>query len=401
MGKKYLDDIGLAYFFNKLKSIFITREEVEEETSLVGSGNGTAIVSNGVMVEALTVYGKSVQDSTPTPNEPVPIEVVEGRNLFGTPIGGWLVGTPTTNSYLDGLDGSGGTLFVAEIPPNTTFTISAKLYTGMNRFRITLFDADPRSGAQFTTGHFSQIVNINNPATDQTRTFSSGDFTWVVLGLSTSGYALNLNAQAQLEFGSEATQYVAPGAIGLIVGDTATSINLQGNVLASLPDGTRDVLTVDSVGHCVLTKNTYTAVFDGDDNWVYQSSGTRFYITPPVPFNKGNLTAFMCNQLTYVTNTSIARVDGIVLSGNGNLFISIDATHPEIDTTAELNTYFTSSPLVVIYQRKTPLQIDLGYIDLPTIPDGATISVSASITPVIDVSWWTAFAEPAFAGPIQ
>lgn len=289
------------------------------------SGSGTAVASNGAVLESVVVYGQSVQDGTPTPSEPVPIEVIEPHNLFGAPIAGWLVGTTTTYSYIDGLGGSGGTVFVAEIPPNTTFTISAKLYTGMNRFRITLFDADPRSGAQFEVGHFSQIVNTSNPATDQTRTFSSGEFTWVALGLSTNGYALNLDAQAQLETGSAATPYVAPGAIGLVVGDTATSIPLQGNVLASLPDGTKDTVAVDSAGHCAATK-----------------------------------------AVSYIASYNGESVGSVYLSTTGQL-----------TTGAE-----------VYYKASSTSTIDLGYIDMPTIPEGATISVSASMTPVIDASWW-------------
>ena len=47
-----------------------------------------------------------------------------------------------------------------------------------------------------------------------------------------------------------------------------------------------------------------------------------------------------------------------------------------------------ANPLVIVYPLATPQQIDLGYIDMPTIESGDTISVGATITPVIDVSWW-------------
>lgn len=294
------------------------------------SGSGTTVASNGAVLESVVIYGQSDQDGTPTPSEPVPIEVIEPHNLFGVPIAGWISGGASSYSQLSGLGGSTGTLFVAEVPSNTTFTISVKLYTGMNRFRISLFDADPRSGEQFATGHFSQLVSVNDPTTDRTYTFSSGEFTWVALGLSTSATALNLDAQAQLETGSAATPYVASGCIGLVVGDTATSIPLQGNVLASLPDGTRDTVTVDGAGHCVATK-----------------------------------------AVSHIASYNGESVGSVYLSTTGQL-----------TTGAE-----------VYYKASSTSTIDLGYIDMPTIPEDATISVSASITPVIDASWWERGAE--------
>lgn len=365
------------------------------------SGSGTAVASSGAVLESVVVYGQSVQDGTPTPSEPVDIQVVEGRNLFGTPIAGWITGSSSDYLQLSGLGGSAGTLFVAEIPSNTTFIISAKLYTGMNRFRIALFDADPRSGEQFATGHFSQLANINDQATDRTYTFSSGNFTWVVLGLSTSASALNPNAQAQLETGSAATPYVAPGCIGLVVGGAATSIPLQGNVLASLPDGTRDTVTVDGAGHCVLTKNIAQHTFDGSENWgVHASIASWFYVdwlVPDMDYTKGTSGAaglsetHVCVAYTNVGNLTEGQFSyGIVAATGGHRFVVKETS---VTTKEDFKTWIASNNLTFMYPLTTPQTIDLGYIDMPTIPEDATISVSASMTPVIDAAWWERGAE--------
>ena len=129
--------------------------------------------------------------------------------------------------------------------------------------------------------------------------------------------------------GSTAMPYVPYGCIGIVVGDTATPINLQGNVLASLPDGTRDELHVDSTGHVWIDKqigHTTQAITDG------------------------------------VTGT----VGTDVLSSTGQISDGAD----------------------VWYKLTTTQTINLGYIDPPAIPSGSVVTVSASLTPTFTLEWW-------------
>lgn len=374
---------------------------VEDTTPTYESATGKSVTTDGaanVPLHALTVDGEAVQDGTPTPSEPVPIEVIEGRNLFGVPTGGWIVGTPSTYNYIDGFGGNKGTLFVSQIQPNTTYTISAKLYTGMDRFRASLFDADPRSGAQFEVGHYLQIVVRNDPTSDQTYTFSSGEFTWIALGLSTSTTSSNPDAQAQLETGSAATPYVAPGCIGLVVGDTATSIPLQGNVLASLPDGTRDTVTVDGAGHCVLTKRIAQHTFNGSENWgTHGSIASWFYVDNLVPsmnYSKGTSgVASLSETHKFVVYTNVGSLTegqfsfGIVPNATGTKRFVVKET--SVTTKADFKTWLASNNLTFMYPLTTPQTIDLGYIDMPSVFDGAVVSITAEVTPTITAEWQT------------
>lgn len=191
MVKKYLDDTGLAYFFEKLKSIFLLRSEAEEDYSLVDSGSGESVaVDSDSYLESSTISGQS---------KAYPI------NLFDAPTQGWIVGTSSTYHRIDGyIDGNNkGTLFVAKVKPNTDYFVSANFYTGMNRFRVALFDDDPRgdsyTGQEFPIGHSSQAVQVNDPTTDQYATINTGSYTWLALGLSTSATATNQSAVACLK----------------------------------------------------------------------------------------------------------------------------------------------------------------------------------------------------------
>lgn len=374
----------------------VSKEFKPEEAPVTeyASATGEVVDVTGAVetpLHSLKIYGKSVQDGTPTPSNPVPIEVIEG-NLFGVPIAGYISGAADSFNQLSGMGGSGGTLFVTEIKPNTTYTISAKLYTGMNRFRIALFDADPRSGAQFTTGHFSQLININDPTTDQTRTFSSGEFTWVALGLSTSATPLNLDAQAQLEAGSAATPYVAPGCIGLKVDGVQTAIDLDGNVLASLPDGTRDELSVDSSGNVSIKKSS-VYVDSATTGWTGTSSTNNSGLSY-VKLEVAGITTTnyqygashnLSNYEISLVNFSSATSEGFGVHPSGVYFrYDPGGQTPSVNVglarMAELGAY--------IYVGISPEQmVNLDPITMPTVEDGSYVTVVASMTPTITAEW--------------
>ena len=368
----------------------VSKEFLPEEAPVTeyASSTGEIVNVSGAVetpLHSLKIYGKSVQDGTPTPSNPVPIEVIEGHNLFGAPIAGYISGAANSYNQLSGLSGSDGTLFVAKISPNTTFTVSAKLFTGMNRFRISLFDADPRSGAQFATGHFSQLVNTNDPTSDQTYTFSSGAFTWVVLGLSTSTTPLNLDAQAQLEKGSTASPYVPYGYIGLDVDGVLTAIDLDGNFLASLPDGTRDELSIDSTGAVTLTKRVGRLDMS-TQTWNWQSSWLDWYtayaelncVNPSTDTAANALAdgyvAYPATEINYAASTV---TNGFALTPSGTKTRIIARNNDSVNT-----------PTGKIYfQLATPSTIALTSITMPTVEDGSYVTVVASTTPTITAEW--------------
>lgn len=237
------------------------------------SGSGTSVFSNGSYLESLTVYGESVQDDTPTPDAPVPVQVVEGP-------------------------------------------------------------------------------------------------------------------------------------LSLVIGDASVAINLQGNTLASLPDGTRDELHVDSTGHCVLTKNVGKTTID--DSLAF---GSSFIDSDTM---RGNCTRITMNMSNFPTMKSVAlsaanSYMSIAVAGStsasaapypgvysktaaSGVYLTLPST---LTSASDVTAWLTDNNFDFFYPLATPQTIDLGYIDPPAIPeDGAMVSVSASITPVIDVSWWESGAAP-------
>ena len=65
----------------------------------------------------------------------------------------------------------------------------------------------------------------------------------------------------------------------LVENPPATPIDLDGNTLCSLPDGTCDELTIDATGAVTLTKRTQTVQLDGGGAWFTNESPFKHYVS--------------------------------------------------------------------------------------------------------------------------
>ena len=179
------------------------------------------------------------------------------------------------------------------------------------------------------------------------------------------------------------------GQFGILIGDTVTPIDLQGNVLASLPDGTHDRLLVDSAGHVTLEKYVDVVTLDGSENMVMASENAVAVLNsnPKIRALKKNLST--ANN-SMVSNRFVQDQRTLANFANGGIKIS-DTLYFKVDgitTTTNAATWLQANETFFVAALITPQTIDLGYIDMPAIESGDAISVSASIVPVIDATWW-------------
>ena len=192
-----------------------------------------------------------------------------------------------------------------------------------------------RTSAANNLDKINEIIDyINHSDISPVALSESGSGRSVTVGTSSSLKSLDVHGES-IQDGTptpdapvEVQVVEAPtgGQFGILIGDTVTPIDLQGNVLASLPDGTHDRLLVDSAGHKTID-----------------------------------------NAVGHIASYNDETVGDIWLSNTGQLTTGAD----------------------VYYKLATPQTIDLGYIDMPTIESGDAISVSANIVPVIDAAWWS------------
>lgn len=312
-----------------VKKSFIFEEPVTTYDSATGETVSTAGAADAPL-HALTVDGKAVQDGTPSPDNPAEIQTVDGINLFDGARSGYLTGSSTSSSRVYHNTTNKGTYYYAPIDNDTEYTVTAWPADNIARFKLFLFKTDPLNGQSHATDDVMVVSDIGTLDQVTTRSFNSGEYNYAILGVGISSATYNPNAQAQLEVGSTATPYVPYGSIGLNIDGTITPIDLQGNVLASLPDGTHDELNVDSNGAVTITKRVgYT------------------------------------NQAT--TDGISATVGTDAISSTGTLDDGAD----------------------VYYKLTTEQTITLTSITMPTVTNDSQVSIVAAVAPTITAEWQT------------
>lgn len=191
----------------------------------------------------------------------------------------------------------------------------------------------------------------------------------------------------QLELGSESTEYEPYRG-------TVTTVPLNGHELRSLPDGTRDELTVDMDGHVTMTQRVGSIDFDGssDETWTVENGGTR---TTSIAITNLKMQASNYDKANIYSNRFVGITPteswvGTLVGASGNISnrrIHFSDGTKAMDATA-WRTWLTTNPTTVLFPYETPQTINLGTIDMPQVKNGDTIEVIAATTPSIDATWW-------------
>lgn len=341
-------------------------------------GTGTSVQAGGSSLAGTTVYGESIQDGTPTPSEPVPIEVVEPINVLAgvTYNQGGIGLTGVTQPSTERIKTS-----LQPVIHGLSYNVSCE--TGY-QFSARIYNANAMTSASlvFTDSEWQTSKSYDMP--DDARYIA------FVIRKSNNGSIAPSDADS-------AGLNAVTAEIALLIGDTVTPIDLQGNVLASLPDGTYDTLNVDSAGHCVLVKRVGIKKASEFTSRAYASGGF-VNVEGGLPLLTSSL-AIYSDMFTGTTESNANMPENSVKQTSNSVSLptegQIRVKNTEEFTSQEaVNTWFASHNATFAYLLAEPQTIDLGYIDMPGIPSGgAAVSVSATITPVIDASWWENGAE--------
>ena len=347
---------------------------------LTASGSGRSVATETAeALAALTIHGESIQDGTPAPDNPQEIRVARGRNLLNAIEQGALDSNGMSISSSMRLRSVGYIPVVGGV----TYSVSANNSKNKSvQFSLNWYTADD-----------FQTARISSSGWFTTHTTAPSDALFARLLMSftdSSDIAPSDVFSVQLEAGSTPTPYVPYGSIGVITGDTVTPIDLQGNVIASLPDGTKDVLSVDATGHVTLEKNVGKYVFDGaGTSWTVAGIGVYVNssaITDSRAATYGLFNDHYNDRVISSTNNEQYNLCADHLAAGGSTRFMNTSIYPQ--TSAAFNAALAASPVTAYYPLATSQTIDLGYIDMPAIESGDAISVSASIVPVIDATWW-------------
>ena len=183
-------------------------------------------------------------------------------------------------------------------------------------------------------------------------------------------------------------------SIYIDVDGVQTAINLQGYFLASLPDGTKDELSIDSAGAVTLTKRVGRKTLVGTETWTAYSSwngnGQYCYYSKisDSPTSAGNthppISDFSTSYTQNVFSGSTKPVDACSFDNSRNFCVRVPYS-----SSSSFKTWLQSNNQNVYYILASEQTISLGSITMPTIANDARISIVAAVTPTITAEWQT------------
>ena len=225
------------------------------------------------------------------------------------------------------------------IQPNTQYTISS--------------DTSHDTWACYYDNNFSFISN------QQIKSNTSGTFTTPKNAYYIRWYdALSTGEtpEWQLEQSPTASSYEEYKSNSL-------TIDLQGNELCSLPNGTKDEVNIIN-GEALLTKRIGKVVLDGSESgWTDRpnyNSADRFVIGGFFPTNNKNI---LSNYFTKVN--SLLDIYPYILNNDTQLIINF--SEKGTTTLAQFKTWLSTHNVEVLYELAEPETINLGNVDLPTL----------------------------------
>lgn len=333
------------------------------ENILVGSESGTVAhvedAFNGATLRGITVEGACKQDGTPSPEAPVPIEVVEhpvvrvsGRNL-------WLFASSYTS--IEGHQNE----FVRE---GTPFTLFPGAYT----FSATgsLGDADAPLFGYTATGKRFQLFRILHNAQNPKYSFTVTEpITSVYFVSNAAVSSTGTISNIQLERDSVATEYKPHTSQTLTF-----ALPAEHPYLAKLPDGTADEIVVDRDGNVELVARV-AKVIPKDVETIDFGAGTDTDV-PYVSFRVSGIASKMGilsngYQTSYWINKS-----GYIYCPNGLDIAIRDERFESKEQAIELLNG------VVVYIAVEPTRYSLGKIDMPKAQDSIVNAwTDAEVTP--------------------
>lgn len=351
--------------FNKITKFYASNQG---ETHIADSDNGK--------IQDMMIYGKSSQDGTPTPDNPVEIKSVVnptvkvcGKNLWN----------PIAGGYISGKDGSITEASKKQIAVTDFIKTNGKDITVIARsfssaiadgfaYRIGFYNAEKKwiKNATLLDGSKHSINTFNITGTEYIRVSApSGIYDTI-----------------QIEYGSEATPYepYTEQSVQLPYTLNAIPVTSGGNVTI---DGQQYIADYVDVERGKLVRNVENVTFNGaeNENWELWNE------------NEDNLWSFMlqnsikafvnesaskCNRFEFDANESIDRTFWLC-NPSGNPSLQIKNRIIGKDITA-FKSWLSNNPIDVIYPLRIPIEEEL------TAEHAQALKELATYYPVTNIS---------------
>ena len=235
-----------------------------------------------------------------------------------------------------------------KVKANETYTFSASFTTPTNRFFITQYNE--------SKVRLSTLNSIVNPLQNTTFTTTNDGYITIAFTNTTTAQTTYKIENIQLEQSSTASSYEEYKSNSL-------TIDLQGNELCSLPNGTKDELVVEN-GRAKIIKRIGKVVLDGSENYWFMdkelTNTVRFY-TSEILANKAKQAQPILSNY-FVTATSINNIN----NDDSESAYVLNRTQPAIrinksiaNTLATFKTWLSTHNVEVYYDLETPIDIEI------------------------------------------
>lgn len=247
------------------------------------------------------------------------------------------------------------------VEPNTKYTLSGNINsnTHLKTLRVVTFE---KLGDIFHTGVFAGTFT----------TPSNAHYLSIeILADTTITSDMLKNVWVQLEKSPTATNHEP-------YTEEVVNIDLKGNELCSLPNGTKDELIVKD-GRAKIIKRIGKVILDGSENWKSLTTAVenRFYlvkddaIVPTVV----TIPTILSNNFSYITpgDSWAKNIIGISLntgSALGQILIKYNTS--DTDNVTKFKNWLSTHNTIVQYELKEHYEIDLGEVSMLTTYEGTS-----------------------------
>ena len=330
------------------KAVVIGKVDVPSKVITIEMGDG--VFGKGLEHD-LQLYGESIQDGTPTPDTPVEIQSVSGKNIFDGVL------------ELGLINGNTG-----ENLSNSSF-IRSKNYIPVQELTDYKFSTDNSSLADVLIYEYKADYTYNLTSNKHillSKYLTTNKDTKYIRFRSNDSFT-NTNIKIQIEKGTEATDYIPYNCIGIkstgVNGEENTAIIKLLHTMRSLPNGVKDRIYYSN-GKWYDEKNVGQVILNGSEYWAINSveaeAGTRFsldaYDAKYYADNTSTDLPIWSNYFKGISTSEIDRQTYCIAIIRNNRFL---LNHAEITTTNELKSWLSTHPTEVLYELQNPIVTEI------------------------------------------
>ena len=218
----------------------------------------------------------------------------------------------------------------------------------------------------------SDEITFNYIAGNQTITPTEDLTTHTYTYYVASGKTVNWTFKVQLEKGTQITEYEEYKSNSL-------TIDLQGNELCSLPNGTKDEVNITN-GEVLLIKRIGKVVLDGSEEWGVTTglhdSYMRFgYNAPAIKAQNRALSNYF--KIGNTTSTSVTNL--LEYRDTNHIFINTNVA----ENLSGFKTWLSTHNVEVLYELAEPETINLGTVEMPHTYEGVSNITNSADTEMV------------------